>query len=56
MKLRDVSTPELRRMIRTTEDFAGPASVSVRVLRRELESRELERRELKADRSSKVPR
>lgn len=40
MKLRHVTTRELRRMLRTTERAVGPQAVAVRILRRELERRE----------------
>ena len=39
MKLTDISTTKLRRIIRNTERLAGPNSVEVRILRRELERR-----------------
>jgi hypothetical protein len=45
MKLHDIPTTELRRILRATERDAGPGSVEVRVLRRELTRREQQRRQ-----------
>jgi hypothetical protein len=45
MKLRDVPTTELRRILRATERDAGPDSVEARTLRRELVKREHPRRQ-----------
>jgi hypothetical protein len=41
MTLRDIPLDELQQIIHDTERLAGPDSSSVRVLRRELERREL---------------
>lgn len=44
MKLNEISTPELTRVIAATSRDAGPDSREVRILERELERREAERR------------
>jgi len=41
MKITDISTVKLQRIIRDTERLAGPDSVEVRILRRELLRRRL---------------
>ena len=43
MKLTDVPTPELRRILRATEKAEGPESVEARIFRRELDRRKQER-------------
>ena len=40
--LSDLPTEDLREMLRATEQVAGPDSVSARILRRALESRDRE--------------
>ena len=45
MKLNDIPTPKLRRILRATEQAAGPDSMEVRVLRRELVRREQQTRQ-----------
>ena len=40
MKLHDIPTPELRRVLRATEQDAGSDSMEARMLRRELVKRE----------------
>ena len=40
MKLQDIPTSELRRVLRATERDAGPDSMEARVLRQELAKRE----------------
>lgn len=45
MKLDNIPTPELRRILRATEDDAGPDSMEARVLRHELVKRGQRRRQ-----------
>jgi hypothetical protein len=40
MKPNELTTPELRRILRATEGDAGPDSMEARILRRELVKRE----------------
>lgn len=45
MKIRDIPTFQLRQILRETERLAGSDSVEVRILRRELARRKLEKAE-----------
>ena len=47
MKLHEISTPDLRRILRATEQDAGFDSMEARVLRRELTQREQQARRVR---------